>query len=137
MIYQAKILLIDELIEEEVTLQIGSTKLMCFASVCPYEFEVNSSHSVELHLFVIDDYVVEEAPSDSRPSIVQVGNSFAHIITGRLNGRYLESGELTFEDDVLLSDFGYLDGKMVAIKVDRIDADFDPMCPVQTSNKRG
>ena len=33
---------------------------------------------------------------------------------------------MAFEEDMLLSDFGYLDGKMVAMKVNRINADFDP-----------
>ncbi|MBO1113315.1 hypothetical protein [Bordetella petrii] len=121
MIYQAKILRLGESVEGEVMLQIGNTELTCFA----YNFaiEVGSSYPVELNLF--DDYTVEERPDGLEPSIVRVGNTFSYVITGRLNGRYLESGELTFEDDMLLSDFGYLDGKMVAMKVDRIDADFD------------
>ncbi|WP_205205198.1 hypothetical protein [Azonexus hydrophilus] len=124
MIYQAKILHIDENVEEKVTLQIGNTELTCFASVCPYAIKVGLSYPVELNLF--DDYTIEEISDDSEPSLVRVGNAFAYVITGRLNGRCLESGELIFKEDALLSDFGYLDGKMVAIKVGRIDADFDP-----------
>jgi hypothetical protein len=122
MIYQAKVLRLDESVEGEVMLQIGNTELTCFA----YNFaiEVGSSYPVELDLF--DDYTIEELPDDSEPSLVRVGNTFAYVITGRLNGRCLESGELTFEEDVLLSDFGYLDGKMVAMRVGRIDACFDP-----------
>ena len=122
MIYQAKILRLDESVEGEVMLQVGSTELTCFA----YNFaiEVGSSYPVELNLF--DDWTIEEVPDDSEPSIVRIGSTFTYVIVGRLNGRFLECGELTFENDSLLSDFGYLDGKMVAMKVDRIDADFDP-----------
>ena len=85
---------------------------------------MGSSYPVELHLF--DDYVIEEVSDDSEPSIVRIGDTFAHVITGRLNGRCLEAGDMTFEEDMLLSDFGYLDGKMVVMRVGRIDADFDP-----------
>jgi len=127
MIYQAKVLRIDENVEEEVILQIGNTKLTCFSRFHSPETKVGSSYPVELSLTMFDDdCFVKEIPDDSEPSIVRIGNTFAYVITGRLNGRCLESGELSFEDDSLLSDFGYLDGKMIAMKVDRIDADFDP-----------
>jgi hypothetical protein len=125
MIYQAKVLRVDGSVEGEVMLQIGNTELTCFA----YNFaiEVGLSYPVELKLF--DDYTIEELPDDTEPSLVRIGNTFAYVVTGRLNGCCLESGELTFEDDMLLSDFGYLDGKMVSVNVDRIDADFDPDVP--------
>jgi len=126
MIYQAKVLRLNENDEEEVMLQIGNTELTCFSSSYSCEKKVGSSYPVELNLLVLDDYVVEKLPDDSEPSLVRIGDTFAYVITGRLNGRCLESGELTFEDDMLLTDFGYLDRKMVALKVDRIDADFDP-----------
>jgi hypothetical protein len=122
MIYQAKVLRIDEPIEGEVMLQVGNTELTCFAYSHPYGIRVGSSYPIELELF--DDYIIEELSDGSEPSIVRIGNTFSYVITGRLNGRCLESGELTFEEDALLSDFGYLDGKMVAMKVSRIDAVF-------------
>jgi len=126
MIYQAKVLRISESIEEEVTLQIGNTELTCFAYFPLYGIEVGLSYPVELELLVLDEYVLEGLSDDLEPSLTRTGNTFAYVITGRLNGRYLKSGELTFEDDVLLSDFGHLDGRMVSMKVDRINADFQP-----------
>ncbi|ESS47795.1 hypothetical protein L665_03773 [Ralstonia solanacearum SD54] len=36
----------------------------------------------------------------------------------------MDAGGIVFEDDVLLSDFGYLEGKMIAWKIDRIDVEF-------------
>jgi len=135
MIYQAKILRVDEPVEGEIMLQVGGIELTCFAYFHPCWIKVGSSYPVGFNLLVLNDYVVEEVSDESKPSIIRLGNTFAHVITGRLSGRCLESGELTFEDDVLLSDFSYLDGKMVVIKVDRIDADFDPVHPIQTLNK--
>jgi hypothetical protein len=124
MIYQAKVLRIDAPIEGEVMLQVGNVELTCFAYSHPYGIEAGSYYPVALSLF--DGYAVEEVSDDTEPSIVRLGNTFVHVITGRLNGRCLESGDLTLEDDALLSEFGYLDGKMVVMKVGRIDADFDP-----------
>jgi len=124
MIYEAKVLHLDKDIEEEVVLQIGGIVLTCFACVCPYVIKKYLSYPVELHLVVLGDYVVTELVSNSMPSIVRLGNGFASVVTGKLSGGCLDVGGLIFEDDVLQSDFGYLDGKMVAMKVDRIDAEF-------------
>jgi len=58
------------------------------------------------------------------PSIVQVGDGFYHVIKGVLRGNRLDAGGISFEDDLLLSNFGCLDEKMIAWTVDRIDAEF-------------
>ncbi|WP_205205192.1 hypothetical protein [Azonexus hydrophilus] len=133
MIYQAKVLHIDENIEEQVTLQIGNAEITCFAYSPFYEVKLGSIYQVDLELLVLNDYTVEEISEGSEPSLSRTGNTFAYVVTGRVNGRYLKSGELTFKDDVLLSDFGYLDGKMVAMKVDRINADFQPEGCIKTN----
>lgn len=124
MIYQAKVLRLNEDIEEEVELQVGGDKLTCFASVCPYAIEVGLSYPVKLRLVVLDDYAVTELADDSPSSIARVGNGFAYALVGKLGGGCLESGGIIFEDDVLQRDFGYLDGKIIAMKIDRIDAEF-------------
>lgn len=124
MIYQAQVLHLDEDVEEEVVLQVGGIELTCFAGVCPYAIEEGLFYPVELRPVVFDDYVVTELADNPALSIVRVGNGFAYVVTGKLSGGCLESGGLIFEDEVLQRDFGHLDGKMVAMKVDRIDAEF-------------
>jgi hypothetical protein len=124
MIYQAKVLHLDEDVEEEVVLQVGGVELTCFACVCPYAIEVGLSYMVELHPVVFGDYVVTELIGDTAPAVARVGNSFTYVITGQLSGGSLECGGLIFEDEVLQRDFGDLDGKTIAMTVDRIDVEF-------------
>lgn len=124
MIYEALVLRVDDDIEEEVILRIGGIELACFASVCPYNIEVGLSYPVELRPMVFDDYNVSELPDGTPPSIDRVGTGFAYVITGKLSGSCLESGGLVIEDEVLQRDFGYLEGKVIAMKIDRIDVEF-------------
>lgn len=125
MIYSARLRHVSNEVEGEVLLTINGMDLPCFAyASLPHEAKEGSFYRVELIPQVLNDYQVSELDEDVPPSIVQVGNSFSHVITGRLSGNRLDAGGIVFEDDALLSDFGYLEGKMIAWKVDRIDAEF-------------
>jgi hypothetical protein len=109
---------------EEVVLRINGVELTCFTTACPYKIEEGVSYQVELTAQVFNEYLVSEIAEEASPSIVQIGDSFFHVITGRLSGNRLNASGIVFEDDVLLHDFGYFEGKMIAWKVDRIDAEF-------------
>lgn len=122
--YLAQIKRLSDDVEEEVVLRINGVELTCFATVCPYKIEEGASYQVELTAQAFNDYLVNELGEEASPSIVQVGNSFSHIITGRLNDNRLDAGGIVFEDDMLLSDFGYLEGKIISWRVGRIDAEF-------------
>ena len=125
MIYTAQLKHVSGEVEGEVILAINGTDLTCFAySSLPHNAKEDTFYQIELTAEIRDDYHVSELDENVPPSIVQIGNSFAHMITGRLSGNRLDAGGIVFEDDVLLSDFGYLEGKMIAWKVDRIDAEF-------------
>lgn len=122
MIYSAKVEKIDEDVEEEVTLLVQGQKLVCFAGVCPYPIEEGGIYPVLLNLVVFDEYLVKQAEVAS-PSIERVGQSFSYVVTGKLFGDTLDAG-ISFQDEIFLRDYGYLDGKMISVQVDRIDAEF-------------
>ncbi|MFV8602808.1 hypothetical protein ACNRDG_00635 [Ralstonia pseudosolanacearum] len=122
--YLTKIERLSDDVEEEVVLRINGVELICFATVCPYKIEEGASYQVELTAQVFNEYQVSELGEEASPSIAQIGDSFSHVIAGRLRGNRLDAGGIVFEDDVLLSDFGYLEGKMIAWKIDRIDVEF-------------
>lgn len=124
MIYHAQVIKLSDDIEEKVTLQINGRQLNCFAGICPYPISEGKSYPVQLELVVLDDYEVMASPDDAGAAFVETGKGFAYLIQGKLNGMYLEADGLVFEDEVLQRDFGYLDGKMVTVKVDRIDVEF-------------
>jgi hypothetical protein len=124
MIYSAQVLYLGVDVEEEVLLIINGQELTCFANILPCGVQKESVYQVELIPMVFNDYVVTESHDGVFPSIVRVGNTFSYIVTGMLVGNRLDSGCIVFEDDVLLSNFGHLEGKIISWKVDRIDADF-------------
>ncbi|MFC3684706.1 hypothetical protein [Hydrogenophaga luteola] len=124
MIYQARVLALSDDVEEEVNLQINDVRLNCFAGVCPYPIQEGGTYPVCLELVVFDDYEVAESSGNALPAFSKMGNSFGYLVHGRLNGTCLEAGGLVFEDEVLQRDFGYLDGRCVTMKVDRIDVEF-------------
>jgi hypothetical protein len=124
MIHQARVLRLGKVMEEEVLLRLGDVRLICFANVRPYRVEEGEMYSVEFHPLVFDEYVVTEVDGDTAPSIVERGPAFRCVITGRLRGSTLDSVGLTFEDEIFAKDYAYLDGKMIAMNVDRMDVEF-------------
>lgn len=125
MIYSAELRHVSTEVEGEVLLVINGMDLLCFAyASLPLEAKKGSYYLVALVPKVLNDYQVSELDENVPPSIEQVGDSFSHVITGRLSGNRLDAGGIVFEDDSLLSEFSYLEGKTIAWKVDRIDAEF-------------
>lgn len=124
MIYFAEVVRLNNDVEEEVVLRINGVDITCFASVCPFPIDERATYRVALTPFVFDGYSVCEVSGESLPSLVRVSSGFAYEVVGKLTGNKLDAGCIVLEDDVLLSEYGYLDGKMVAWKVDRIDAEF-------------
>jgi hypothetical protein len=128
--YQAEVVALDEDVEEHVVLSIQGIQLVCFAGVCPYRLQEGASYPVELRLTVLDDYEVTEAEQPS-PGFTRMGDGFGYHVRGKLHDDTIDAG-IVFQDDVLLSDYGFLEGKYVSMKVDRIDVEFlDP----QRSNR--
>lgn len=121
--YDARVQFIGETVEEELVLLIDGYDLTCFASVLPYCIEIGRQYPVTISPFLVDDdYEIEEA-SASAPAFEKYGNGFQYWIAGQLNGAVLECG-LEFEDQVLLWDYGHLNGKRIRLKVDRLDVEF-------------
>jgi hypothetical protein len=121
-VVKAKVEEIGEIVEEEVTLLIDGIEIVCFASICPYVIEEGETYPVSLTLAIFSDYDLHES-GDEKSSLCQIGNSFSYVITGFLSDGILDAG-IKFFDEVFLSNFGYLDGKMASIRVDRIDVEF-------------
>lgn len=121
-IYQAEVVALDGDVEEEVLLLIQGKRLVCFASVCPYPIQEGCTYPVSLGLMVLGDYDLTEIEEGSS-GLTRLGDGFEYELRGRLQGDTLDAG-IVFRDDVFLSEYGYLDGKFVSMRVDRIDAAF-------------
>lgn len=121
--YDATVLKIDEDVEEQVLLDVQRYHITCFASVCPYPVKVGGKYRVGFYLFVADEFCPNEVQEGIFPAIAQNGNGFRYTLIGRLTGNILDCG-IQIEDDVFTEQYGYLNGKMIKVSVDRIDVEF-------------
>lgn len=121
-IYKALVTQLNENVEEEVSLIINGIELTCFAGICPYEIHVGKEYNVLLDLMIFNDYCVNKADFMSK-KISRIERGFSYLLTGKLDGSVIDCG-IQFNDEILLSDFGYLDGQFIQLKVDRIDVEF-------------
>lgn len=113
---------VDSDIEEQVTLIINGIEVTCFVGFCPYKLEIGNEYPVEFEMSIFGDYSVNQ--SDFKEQLVtQIDNGFAYLLSGKLDGNTVDCG-IPFEDEVLLTDFGYLNGKFVDFQVDRVDVEF-------------
>ena len=122
--YSAMVVDLDEDVEEVVQLRVEGFLITCFSSLCPYQISKGLLCSVNLQLMVFDDYKIELCHEFGEYGFRRMGEGLGYVVCGRVNGNKLEVGSIEFEDDVLMRDYWFYDGKCVLIKVDRIDAEF-------------
>ncbi|OTG91458.1 hypothetical protein [Acinetobacter sp. ANC 3813] len=123
MSYKIKILSQDEHVEESLWIEVDGKILNVFCSDYNFVFNVNSVYHVELEYEIFDEYVPEI--TDNSPQFRKIDQSFAYEIIGMLNNETLSVGDIFFKDEILLSEYGYLDNKIISLKVDRIKLYFD------------
>jgi len=110
-------------VEEDVSIVVCGQRLTCFASYLPYQLEVGGVYRAELLPMIFNEYVVHEV-SYVEPKIVREGVGYSYSVTGELKDGCLYCGGLVFCDEILLADFGFLEGKSVSWKIDRLDISF-------------
>ncbi|MCZ8382931.1 hypothetical protein [Achromobacter xylosoxidans] len=123
MIYSVLVEAVGLEIEEEVLISVCGHRLLCFASYLPDRLEVGKVYQAELLPMIFDDYVVREI-NNADPAIVRQEDGYSYTIVGQLRAGCLHVGGLLFCDNILLSDYGFMEGKMVSWKVDRLDVSF-------------
>jgi len=120
--FKAKVLKIDKDVEDIITVEIDGVTLTCFANICPYQINVGKDYNIEISFEVFSEYIVEEVP-EPQLAITQSENCLPCWFIGKHCGKKLQS-VITFEDEILLSEFAYLEGKYIRMKVDRVDVEF-------------
>ena len=113
---------IDENVEEQVTLIVAGVEIICFASICPYEIIAGKTYPVEFEIMLNDDYEIEQINSVSS-HIQKIGSGFAYKLSGEMLDGTIDCG-IPFYDDYLISEYGYLRGKLVSLNIDRMDVEF-------------
>ncbi|MBT2342328.1 MULTISPECIES: hypothetical protein [Pseudomonas] len=120
MIYSVLLDGVNSEVEEEVSIVVCGQRLTCFASYLPYQLEVGRVYRAELLPMVFDEYIVQEV-SHVTPLVLREGSGYSYSIIGELKDGCLCCSGLTFCDEILLADFGFLEGKLISWRVDRLD----------------
>jgi hypothetical protein len=123
--YEAELAGLNDNVEEEVVLRIGSHVITGFAVVCPYRVEVGRSYPVEISLWAADGLELVEAGSlEAHPQLSRKGETYGYTVVGRLEGGILDAGGLLFEEPEFEVDYAYLSGLVVRVEADRIHVEF-------------
>lgn len=118
----AKIISLNEEIEEEAVVQINNTKFVAFMVYVPYAVEINKHYPVDVGFFA-DEIDIQEN-SEVVKNLIRVGETFQYAVNGYLNDKGQLNVGFLIEDEIF-EDYEYLYGKYVKFKVDRIDLGFD------------
>jgi hypothetical protein len=123
MILNAKVIKLDEYIEEEVLLEINETKLTCFTCMCPYKIVEGKVYPVELNFVFLDKEIFKEL-SDEKYEIKKLNESFSYKVCGKVEEGTLNIGHGIKIKDEMFEEYACLEGGFIELIVDRISVDF-------------
>ncbi|MEC1736496.1 hypothetical protein P9D87_05810 [Bacillus mojavensis] len=123
MIYKALVKGIDPHIEEEVILEIEGVEFTGFSSVYPYEIEVGKKYPVLVGFTILDELVIRENKEETK-DLERIGLGYQYYIRGVLQEDSIDAGIVLTDEDEYFSEYPYLIGEHVEIKVDRISIEF-------------
>ena len=121
--YEAVVLAIGPVVEEEVLLLVKGLKVKYFASYCPSRIEMGETCEVEFDLVLADTDVVAAAEESITTLIEMKDDGFLCALYGYLDGSVFRSF-VDFSDQDIHYDYPHPNGRFVKVKVDRIDVSF-------------
>jgi len=117
----ARIVSLDEHMEEEAVVEINNIEFVTFIAYAPYSIEINHQYPIEISFFV-DEVDIRENSKEVK-SLIRSGETFEYTVNGYLDkDGQLDVGFLINDD--IFEDYQYLYGKYVTLKVDRINSEF-------------
>lgn len=124
MTHIAKVLDVDELIEEKIFMEIAGVELFCFAHICPYPLKQGGIYRVRLQANFFEEALFTECDEGEAEEISFSGIGFSYSIAGRISSGVLTASGISFRHEYHLSDLGYPDGKLISVTIDRLDVEF-------------
>ena len=116
--YYAKLISINENVEEEVIFAFGEYNICCFVDFSSVPLRVGNIYLVELGLWFNDDMQIE-ASKDKYFFIKREGETFEYIINGYLFEDKLILSNLIFQDESFY-DFPYFENDFITLRSDRM-----------------
>ena len=119
---RARVLALNDQIQEDITLLIEGTIVNCFISYCPYEIEVGKSYDVELTLNFPDTCELERA-EPSGLLVEKIAPGYSYILYGELcDDKFFTFTSLSAQG--IHYDHPEFNEHFVKLRVERIDASF-------------
>ena len=119
---KAKILKLNDNIDEDVTLLIEGIVINCFISYCPYEIQVGDTYDVELMMNLADDLKVERV--ELRKILIErLGHGYSYLLYGNLHNDILLSFTALNAEGIHY-DHPECNGQFIKLEVERIDVSF-------------
>lgn len=119
--YQAKLLQLDEDIEEWGRFLINGIELVCFIDYVQCKLEIGKSYSVELDYQIFDEYLIDLVEENANMGFIHINDTFQYDLFGVFRGNIFSVQSIDFIDDYLLSNFTYLENKIIHLSVNRLD----------------
>ncbi|RZG48688.1 hypothetical protein [Acinetobacter wuhouensis] len=117
--YRVKFLYNEKNVEESLFVEVNGLILNIFCSEYDYIFKPLEVYEVELEFQIFNEYQIAE--SNLQPQFRKIDQSFSYEMIGLLENGVVTVGDFKIFDEILLSDYSYLDGKNISWIVDRID----------------
>ncbi|AXQ22205.1 hypothetical protein BEN71_09020 [Acinetobacter wuhouensis] len=117
--YRVKFLYNEKNVEESLFVEVNGLILNIFCSEYNYIFKPLEVYEVELEFQIFNEYQIAE--SNLQPQFRRIDQSFSYEMIGLLENGVVTVGDFKIFDEILLSDYSYLDGKNISWIVDRID----------------
>ena len=119
---EIKILAIDDLVDECMTILVCGNIMECFANYRPSVVAVGETHLVDITIDYSEPLQIEESvETNTLPK--KIGDGYGYYLHGTLEGEAFRSS-IDFPDDDIHYDYPKLAGKPVKIKADRVNINF-------------
>jgi hypothetical protein len=122
-IYKGKVISIDPIIAEEVTIEVNGLRIVVFSD--DYNIEINKSYQFEFHFFLGDDDQLNLVEiSEPKYDLVRKIDTFSYDVYGKVIFDCIDIGNGIKIQEQLFNDLVYLNNKFIKFSAIRLDVDF-------------
>ena len=121
--YDAYVIAVDDIIEEEVVLLVEGNKIRAFASFCPEKIEIGKKYKAEFNLVIPDSELIE-ITLETVPRIEMLGQGLACTVYGYLSNATIRS-IVDFPDQDIHYDYPDCNDNYIKIDVERVDVSLE------------
>lgn len=117
--YSINFLKWHDTVEHIAFVQIDHWIIEVFVPYCPTPISEKSTIKTHLEAEIFDAYSVN--PSDKDIGIYKLDQGLSYALVGILKNGIITIDNIHFLDDILLSHYGYLNGRKIEWKIDRFN----------------